>query len=148
MEISLKDLFDWMMKSIVFILVVAILFGACAFVYTKYFIMPTYTAQVKFYASAAETSPYSSANQAVASQFVEFLNINEFYELISKDLLQDTGVSLSPKEIDSYLSFSSVIEDTSSFFVVVTTNDPTLTYSIALSVADVGPQQIENYKNV
>jgi len=147
-EITLKDLLDWMIKGIVFILVVAILFGVGAFVYTKYFIPPTYTAQVKFYASAAETNPYATANQAVAPQFVEFLNINEFNELVSKDMTEDTGMNLSPKEISSCLSFSSVIEDTSSFFVVVTTTDPTLTYSIALSVAEMGPEQIAKYENV
>ncbi len=148
MEITLKDLFDWMMKGIVFILVVAILFGVGAFVYTKYFIAPTYTARVKFYAAADESNPYSSMNEAVAPQFVEFLNINEFNELVSKDIAEDTGMNLSPKDIASSLSFSSVIEDTSSFFVVVTTTDPTLTYSIALSVAEMGPKQLANYENV
>lgn len=148
MEITLKDLFDWVMKSIVFILVIAILFGAGAFVYTKYFIEPTYTAQVKFYASASESNNYSTLNQSVAPQFIEFLNINEFNELVSKDLTEDTGMNISPKEIASCLSFSSVIEETSSFFVVVTTTDPTLTYSIALSVAEMGPIQIANYENV
>lgn len=144
----MKDLFDWMVRSIVFILVVTLLFGAGAFLYTKYFIVPTYTAHVKFYAAAAESNPYSSMNEAVAPQFVEFLNINEFNELVSKDLAEDTGMNLSPKDIASSLSFSSVIEDTSSFFVVVTTTDPTLTYSIALSVAEMGPKQLANYENV
>lgn len=148
MEFTLKDLFDWMMKGIVFILVVTILFGVGAFAYTKYFIPPTYTARVKFYASAAESNPYSSANKAVAPQFIEFLNINEFNELVSKDLAQDTGTILSPTQINSTLSFTSVIQDTSSFFVTVITNDPTLTYNIALSVAEMGPKQLDNYENV
>lgn len=148
MEITLKDLLGWMMKGIVFILVAAVLFGTGAFIYTKYFIEPTYTAQVKFFAAAAETNVYSSSNQSVAPQFVEFLNINEFDELVSKDLAETTGLNLSPKEIASCLSFSSVIEETSSFFVVITTTDPTLTYSIALSVAEMAPRQIANYENI
>ncbi len=148
MEITLKDLFNWMMKGIVFILVVAILFGVGAFVYTKYFVAPTYTAQVKFFASASEDDMYSSLNQTVAPQFVEFLNINEFYELVSKDLAESTETNVSPKEIASCLRFSSVIEETSSFFVLITTNDPTLTYSVALSVAEMAPVQIANYENI
>lgn len=150
MEITLKDLIDWVMKGIVFILVLTILFGTGAFFYTKYFIAPTYTAHVKFYASSTENSSYSTLNQSVASQFVEFLNINEFYELISKDLAEDTEnrVNLSPKEIASCLSFSAVIEETSSFFVEVTTTDPAVTHNIALSVAEMGPKQIANYDNV
>ena len=147
MEITLKDLLDWMVKGIVFILVFTILFGAIAFCYTKYFVAPTYTAQVKFYASADKTNAYTSMSESVAPQFVEFLNVNEFYEMVSKDLAEDTGVDLSPREIGSTLAFSSVIEETSSFFVGITTTDPTLTYSIALSVAKMGPSQIANYEN-
>ena len=147
MEITLKDLLDWMVKGIVFILVFTILFGAVAFCYTKYFVEPTYTAQVKFYANADETNAYTSLSESVAPQFVEFLNVNEFYELVSKDLAEETGVELSPREIGSTLAFSSVIEETSSFFVGITTTDPTLTYSIALSVAKMGPSQIANYEN-
>ena len=147
MEITLKDLLDWMVKGIVFILVFTILFGAIAFCYTKYFVAPTYTAQVKFYASADQTNAYTSLSESVAPQFVEFLNVNEFYEMVSKDLAEDTGVDLSPREIGSALEFSSVIAETSSFFVGITTTDPTLTYSIALSVAKMGPSQIANYEN-
>ena len=145
-EISLEDLWDWIMKGIVFILAIAILFGAAAFAYNKYFVAPVYSASVKFYASGIETSP--TLGQSVAPQYVEFLNVNEFYELVSKDLKRTSGMEISPKQIAAMLSFSSVVEDTSSFFVKVVALDPNTAYNVALSVAAMGPEQVQGFSDV
>ncbi len=146
MEITLKNLWDWIMKGIVFILVVALLFGIGTFAYNKYFVSPMYRASVKFYASGMENTP--TLGESVAPQYVEFLNVNEFYEMVSKDLLAVAGSNLSPKEIAGTLSFSSVVEETSSFFVRVTTPDPNLSYNIALSVAKMAPEQVDSFADV
>ncbi len=146
MEISLKILWDLITRAIVFILVVSIVFGVGAFIYNSYFVAPTYTANVKFYASGMETSP--TLGTSVAPQYVEFLNVNEFYEMVSKDLLEDTGVNITPKEISSMLKFSSVVEETSSFFVNVYASDPNLAYNVALSVAEKAPEQVDSFADV
>ena len=149
MEISLKNLFDWVMKIIVFVLVLTLIFGAGAFVFTKYFVAPTYTTSVKFYASGSENSLQAiQSAQSVAPQYIEFLNVNEFYEKVSQDLQADIGVELAPRAIASCVGFSSVIEETSSFFVIVNTGDPNLSYNIALSIAEMAPEQIQNFQNV
>ncbi len=146
MEISLKNIWEWITKSIVLVLVVSIVFGIGAFIYNSYFVSPTYVAGVKFYASGMETSP--TLSNSVAPQYVEFLNVNEFYEMVSKDLLEDTGVNLTPKEVAKMLAFSSVVEETSSFFVKVSAADPNLAYNVALSVAEMAPRQVDSFADV
>lgn len=146
MEISLKNIWELITRAIVFVLAVSILFGVGAFVYNSYFVAPSYIANVKFYASGMETSP--TLGTSVAPQYVEFLNVNEFYEMVSKDLLEDTGVNITPKEISSMLNFSSIVEETSSFFVRVRATDPNLAYNIALSVAEKAPEQIDTFSDV
>lgn len=146
MEISLKNVWELISKAIVFVLAVAIVFGIGAFVYNSYFVAPTYIANVKFYASGMETSP--TLGTSVAPQYVEFLNVNEFYEMVSSDLLQDTGVNITPKEIATMLQFSSVVEETSSFFVEVQAEDPNLAYNVALSVAEKAPEQVDSFADV
>lgn len=146
MEISLKNIWEWITKSIVFVLVISIAFGVGAFAYNSYFVDPVYVAGVKFYASGIETSPL--LGNSVAPQYVEFLNVNEFNEMVSKDLLADTGVDMTPKDIAKMLSFSSVVEETSSFFVTVKATDPTLAYNVALSIAEKAPEQVAGFSDV
>ena len=75
MEINVKTLFDWIMKGIVFIVVVTLLAGAGTFLYTKYFISPTYRAEVKFCADSEDPgSAGISYYKSVAPQYVELLN--------------------------------------------------------------------------
>ena len=144
MEFTLKNLLEWILKGIVFIIVISILFGAGAFCYTKFFVSPTYSTSVKFYASGtAADMVLAGAYQSAAPQYVEFLNVREFSEKVSKSLLDDTGKELSPKAIEASLSFSNVVEETASFFAMVTTTDADLTYHIAVAVAKAAPDQIK-----
>lgn len=151
MEITLKNLMDWIMKGLAFILILAVLFGAGTFVINKYFVEPTYTSQVKFYASGnpEDTVDYMRANyyRDIVPQYVEFLNVNEFYEMVAKDLKEKVGVSLTPKDIAACIDFSSIVADTSSFFVVAKTTDPALSYNVAMSVSEMAPKQIQNFEN-
>ncbi len=150
-EITIKDLLTWVMRGIVLILVTAILFGSVAFVYTKYFVAPTYEAEVKFYASSsAENKNQLLAEyyRSVAPQYIEFLNVTEFYEMLSKKLQEETEQILTPKQISSCIRFSSIIADTSSFFVLVKTTDANLTYQIAKAIAELAPERISNFENV
>ena len=144
MEITVKNLLDWVMKGIVFIVIVTVVFGAGAFVYTKYFVPETYVSVVKFYALGNDKR--SISGEKVAPQYVEFLNVNEFYEMVSKDLFEDTGREYAPSAIAGSISFSRIIEDTSSFYVSVTSTDPNLSYNLALSIADQAPVRIAEFE--
>jgi len=144
-EITVKNLFDWVVKGIVFILVITLVFGVSVFAYTKYFVQPTYTAQVKFFAGGDNRG---NSGQSLAPQCVEVLNVNEFYDLVAKELLADTGVTVTPSGIASTIRFSSIIEDTSFFRVTVTANDPTLAYNIALAVAEQAPERVGQFEEL
>ena len=151
MEITTKKLFEWMMKGIALILVLSVVFGVGAFVYTKYFVAPSYVSNVKFYASGSPENKgqlLAEYYQTVAPQYIEFLNVNEFYEMVAQELEEKEGIFATPKEIASTIRFSAIIQDTSSFFVEVETSDPTLSYNIAMCVAELAPQQIQNFENV
>lgn len=143
MEFTIKNVMEWILKGIAFILAVSILFGVVAFVYNKYFMDPVYATSVKFYASGLESNV--NIRESVASQYVEFLNVNEFYEMVAVDLLEETGRDISAKTIARHLSFSSVVEATTSFFVTVKASDPNLAYDIARAVANCGPKQVEGF---
>lgn|GEM_PF-1472404 len=148
MEISLKNIWEWITKSIVFIIVVAIIFGIGGYVYNQYFVDPVYEARVKFYANGLGTMENNPEyGVAVAPQYVEFLNGEAFQEIVSKDLLKDTGVNLSPAEIAGMLSFSSVVEETSTFYATVHSSDPKLAYNVALSVAEKAPERVKKIVN-
>ena len=69
MEITFKNVVEWILKGISFVLAVSILFAAGAFVYNKYFMDPVYSTEVKFYASGLETNV--SVQRSVASQYKE-----------------------------------------------------------------------------
>ena len=143
MEITFKNVVEWILKGITFVLVVSILFGIGAFVNNKYFTDPVYSTSVKFYASGLESNV--AIKESVASQYVEFLNVNEFYEMVAADLLEESGRDISPKSISKYLSFSSVVESTTSFFITVKASDPNLSFDIARSVAKCAPKQVESF---
>ena len=150
-EITIQALLKWIVKGIAFILIFTILFGVGAFVYTKYFVPSTYQASVKFYAGGTveNKSQYmADYYRSVAPQYIEFLNVNEFYEMVANDLLEDTGISLTPAQISASFTFSTIVTDTSSFYVTVETQDPSLTYNIAMSLAEMAPKRVESFENV
>lgn len=148
-SITFHNLLDWLRKSLAFLLIVTILFGVGTFIVTKYLVAPSYRASVKFYAGGGENNAQMyNYSLSVAPQYVEFLNVTEFYEAVSKDILESTGQEVSPRKVASSLKFSSIIEETSSFFVTVYTEDPNLSYNIALSVAKMAPERIASFENI
>ena len=143
MEITFKNVVEWIMKGISFVLAVSFLFGAGAFIYNKYFMDPVYSTEVKFYASGLETNV--SVQRSVASQYKEFLNVRGFNEMVAADILEETGRDVSPKTIEKSLTFSSVVESTTSFFVTVDASSADLSFDIACSVARCAPKQVEGF---
>jgi len=147
LEITLQDLMDWIMKGIVLILVLSLLCGAGAFLFAKYFIAPTYVSEIKLYAGE-KTSDVSGVNsyKSVAPQYIEFLNVLEFYERISLSIEEKTGKKEDPEKIANQIEFSSIISNTASFYMTVTTTDPQLSYDVAMAVAELAPQQIKEFQ--
>lgn len=148
MEISLKMLFDWIMKGLVFIVIVTLLTSVGAFVYTKYFVAPTYSAEVKFCADSEETGINGLAYyKTLAPQYVELLNVNEFYKMVADELLSTKQKSYEPEKIRRMVSFSGVVEDTSVFYARVSANSAQEAYDVACAVAAAAPDRIFELKS-
>ena len=140
-------IFDWLRKGLIFILVVTLIAGAVAFLYSKYLITPTYRASVKLCASSSDLdSTMINYYQQVAPQYVELLNVNAFYEMVAEELLKNSKGYFSPGRLQSAISFSAVVENTGVFYARVTTNDPQTSYDIAEAVAACAPLRIKELK--
>lgn len=146
MEISLKTLLDWVIKGIVLILVLTIIGGAGAFLYTKYMITPTYRSSVKLCADPGEITVQQEIPGSIARapQYIEVLRTTEFYQMVADELLRSTHNIYTAGEIGGTISFSSPVADTGVFAVSVTTSDPQLSYDIALAITAAAPTRINN----
>lgn len=145
MEINLKTLYDWVMKGIVFIVVVTLLSGAGAFLYTKYFIAPSYRTQVKLCAASEETGNAGiTYYKSVAPQYVELLNVPEFYQMVAEELLATKQKAYDAAKIQRMVSFSNVVENTSVFNANVTAGSQQEAYDVAVAVADCAPRRIKS----
>lgn len=143
MEISLKTLLDWIMKGIVFIVVVTLLAGAGAFLYTKYFVSPTYRTEVKLCAASEESGNAGiTYYKSVAPQYVELLNVTEFYKMVGEELLNTKQKAYDTAKIQRMVSFSGVVTDTSVFYARVTAGSPQEAYDVAVAVANCAPRRI------
>ena len=146
-QISLKSVFHWLTKGIVFIIVAAVLMGAIFFAYSKYMITPTYQSTVKLCADSTDIdSQRISYYVAVAPQYVELLNVNEFYGMVADEMLEQYGKVRTAGQIGRSVAFSDVVEDTGVFYVTARSSDPTEAYQIAKAVADLAPTRIKDLK--
>ena len=144
-QISLKSVLNWLSKGIVFILLAAILMGAIFFAYSKYMITPTYQSVVKLCAdSTDDNSQRINYYVAVAPQYVELLNVNEFYGMVADEMLEKHGKVLTAEQISGRVTFSDVVEGTGVFYVTVRSHDPTEAYQIARAIADLAPERIRD----
>lgn len=140
-----------MMKGIAFIVALAVLFGVGAFIISSYFMEPVYQTRVKLYAAEPESTSSISGMyniRSITPQYIEFLNVNEYYQMVADDLAENAGKNMTAKEISKAVSFSSVVSETSTFYMVVETNDPGLSYNIAQSVYRTAPERVAQFSNV
>ena len=136
------------MKGIVFIVVITMLTGAGAFLYTKYFIAPTYRTQVKLCAASEETGNAGiTYYKSVAPQYVELLNVPEFYQMVAEELLTTKQKAYDAAKIQRMVSFSNVVEDTSVFNANVTAGSQQEAYDVAVAVATCAPKRITTLRS-
>ena len=145
-EINLKTLLDWIMKGIVFIVVITLLAGTGAFLYTRYFVPKTYKAEVKFCAGSEDTGNGTSGfnyYKSVAPQLVELLNVREFYDEVAVKLSSIGEKEYTGSDVQGMVKFSGVVEETSIFYARVTAKEPTEAYNVAVAVAECAPDRIK-----
>lgn len=149
MEITLKEIFSILKKGLIFIVITSVVFAACAFCYSKFFMKKTYTSTVKLYVETSETvggnanNYYSNLNYAVAlvNTYKEMLQTNKFYSQLSENL----NNKYSATELSEMIEFSS-LNETEVFEAVINADSPTAAKEIADGVAVVAPKMINDVK--
>lgn len=147
MEITLKNVFDWIMKGIALIIVVSILAGGAAFAYSKFVATPVYRSNVKLCADSIDTdSQFINYYKAIAPQYIELLNVTEFYQMVAEETLRTTGEVYTANQVAGMVSFSAVVEETGVFYVTVSSSDPQRAYHVASAIAAKAPERISSLK--
>lgn len=148
MEINLKTLFGWITKSIVFIVVVTLVTGVGTFLYTKFFVRPTYQSSVKFSANPGDSGNNGlTYYKSVAPEYIEYLNVHEFYQLVADQLLVDKHENYEPSQVQSMVTFSGVVEETSAFYAYVKAGSAQQAMDVAEAVAKCAPERIKSLRS-
>lgn len=147
-EISLKSVYECLKRGIWIIITAAVVFGAASFAWTKYMVEPTYQSKVKLAANSMDTdSQLINYYITIAPQYIEFLNVSEFYQMVADEVLAEHNKLYTAKEVGSMVSFSAVVENTGVFFVTVSGHDPQEVFNLASAIAKCAPDMIKNQKS-
>ena len=149
-EISLKDIFGVIKRSLWIVIVTAIVFGIAAFGYSKLFIQKTYISTMKLYVDTHYTTGMSSYNDLsshnyakdLVDTYIEMLDTNSFYEKIATNLSN----KYTAAQLSNMMIYDNSTE-TETFTLSVVANSPTEAKIIADSVAAVAPEVISHLKD-
>lgn len=143
-EISVKDIVRIIKKNLIFILITSLVFAACSFFITKFFIQKTYTSSVKLYVETEsgnlKASEYVSMHtyaEKLVATYIEMLNTNSFFVDVSDELNE----KYTATELSKMISFAD-IENTEVFKSNVISKSPTDSKNIADAVAKIAPRTI------
>ncbi len=149
-EIDILRLLQIMWKRAWLIVLVTVIFAVGAFVYSAFFITPTYrsdfTAYVDNRVTTTETGGMTTTSDLSASIYLTYM-----YEkiLTSRSVLNDAaaqcGLDLSYNSLKNMVS-TSVTEDTALITVTVVAADPQQSKDLAAAIADVAPAHVARMK--
>lgn len=153
-ELDIKRLLKIMVQSVNFIVVVTLLVGIVAFVYSETMVLPTYQSSVTMYINNNNRSTLLSktqtsgadmqASQMLVGTYKEILKSETLTAKISEELERRCGLEYSAGQILSMLSADSV-NNTEILKINITGTNPEHTALIANVVADVAPDVISEY---
>ena len=150
-EISLKRLTEILMASISFIVVITLLVGIIAFVYSETMIVPEYESSVTMYVNneSGKNSDKILGTDITASQML----VDTYIVIIKSDTVLNKVVEqLEGQGITGYTAKSvrekltaSATNETEIFQVTIRDTNPMHTYAIANVIADVAPPIIKDF---
>lgn len=146
-ELDLRLLFFALLRKLWLIVLCAVVIGALAFGYTKYFVTPMYRASVSIYVNnnkvttegSTATLTYTdlSTAQRLVSTYVTILKSDRVLDKVAEEL--DT--SITANQIRGMISAESV-DSTEVFQVQISHPDPKMAAQIANAIAAVAPDEI------
>lgn len=153
-ELDIKRLIKIITQSLSFILVMTLLAGIVAFVYSETMVLPSYRSSVTMYVNNNNRSTLLSktqissadmqASQRLVETYIEILKSDTVMSEVSVEAERRYGIKYSSKKILSMFSANSVNE-TEILKVNITGNNPEHTALIANVVADVAPDKLNEY---
>lgn len=143
-EIDLKELAKALVKRFWIILLCAALVCGIVLAYTAFFVPSMYTASVTIYVnnnSGNNSNAISSSDLAVALRLVAtYVNIIES-DTVLEDVIKETGLVLTPKQVRRMLS-AAAVDETEMFRVQITSTNPQMSVDLANAIATVAPARI------
>ncbi|MBE6673005.1 MAG: hypothetical protein E7599_05745 [Ruminococcaceae bacterium] len=149
--IRILDLWKVLKKSVLFVILAAVVFGAAAGVYTEFFVQKQYAVSIMFKVSAVDNSGSSAQNLSVAI-VDDFVRLIKFDEELAKAVLEKMTVTNEQGEKENISgsranisilqgSISTHTTENSSIFSVTLTNaNPDYAFNMAVALGDVAPK--------
>lgn len=153
--IDLGELLGIFMRRIKLIILLTLAFGLIAFLVSRFFITPKYTAQTSLYVNNTRKTVVDSVNSSdlaasysLVLTYVEMIKSRKVLSEVS-DIINDMygdklKVPLEYDDLEKTISASSKNE-TEILAVYVTTSDPQLSMDIANTIAQVAPDKIKDF---
>ena len=151
MEIDLSRIISVLLNKVWIIGLVAVVFAAIFFGYTKLFVTPLYKSTAKFYVNNSSLSSLSeaafnsisvadiNASRGLVDTYIVILNTRETLN----DVIDYSGVNISYGTLRGMLS-AEAVNGTEIFQVVVTSADPKEAEVLANAVAHILPNRIRD----
>lgn len=134
---SIKPIFEFLLRNLIWIIIFAILFGSCAFALVKKTVDPKYDSQLKLAVSMdyiaedmASVNTELSYTKSIIETYRIILLSNDYFDAICAYL--DNEVSRNV--VKSAVSVS-VIDDTSILQIAVQTESAQVSYAVANAIA-------------
>lgn len=146
-ELDLRLLLLALMRKLWLIVLCAVIIGAAAFGYTKYFVTPMYRASVTIYVNnnrlnvEGNTATLTTSDLSVAQRLVSTYVITLKSDRVLNKVAQELDVEMSASQIRGMIS-AEAVDNTEVFNVTITNADPALAAQIANAVAKVAPDEI------
>ncbi len=147
-QVDVRKILRLLLGKLPFIIVLTLVMGIAAFVYSNYFMTPIYRASVSFWIDNQQGVSDSAKVQGTDFSTSTML-AKGYVSLINSDMVLDevaviSGLGYSPEQLASMISSGMVDEETPVFVVYVSNPNPEYAQRIANAIAEVAPAQIQN----
>ena len=143
-EIDLRIIFDILKKNIIPIILVAAVFAAGFFAYSKFFIAKQYesTASLIVNNKSSERTTIQNAEITAAQSLAEVYSIIITSDEVLEPVIKDLGLSMTPDTLKKKISVSTV-DSTQVIKIAMRDTNPTLTKNVIEQIIKVAPPIIQ-----
>jgi capsular polysaccharide biosynthesis protein len=144
MELSIKDIFEILMRRLWIIIMCFVIAAIVAFGYTTAFVPKTYVSKLSLYVdnktstSLGVTPSDLTSSTQLASTYIEILKSDTFLKKVS----DKSGLGYTPSSIRLMLNMQ-VVGETQIFSVAITSISPADSLTLASSIEQLAPEELK-----